>query len=159
MRAKLQIFRSEERYRFFPSQNIYFYDLEWSPQKRHNHRIMSQNDCIMSVLTTCNLLCMRDIALVVGAVLITFFWQKHIWYWFNRKKMSFHLFGASLKVFDYFWWCFVNLKSCGTRTPKTYYYERELDKKQTSGSLCELYGWVSRPRRKQLFTNFEPQNG
>ena len=34
---------------------------------------MSQNDCIMSVLTTCNLLCMRDIALVVGAVLMTFF--------------------------------------------------------------------------------------
>ena len=135
---KMQIFRSEKRYRFFPSQNIYFYDLEWSPQKRHNHRIMSQNDCIMSVLTMCNLLCMRDIALVVGAVLMTFF--------------------ASLKVSDYFWWCFVNLKSCGTRTPKTYYYERELDKKQTSGSLCELYGWVSRPRRKQLFTNFELQN-
>ena len=72
---KMQIFRFEKRYRFFPSQNIYFYDLEWSPQKRHNHRIMSQNDCIMSVLTMCNLLCMREIALVVGAVLITFFWQ------------------------------------------------------------------------------------
>ena len=73
---KMQIFQFEKRYRFFPSQNIYFYDLEWSPQKRQNHCIMSQNDCIMSVLTTCNLLCMRDIALVVGAVLITFFLAK-----------------------------------------------------------------------------------
>ena len=34
---------------------------------------MSQNDCIMSELTMCNLLCMREIALVIGAVLITFF--------------------------------------------------------------------------------------
>ena len=100
---KMQIFWSEKRYRFFPSQNIYFYDLEWSPQKRHNHRIMSQNDCIMSVLTTCNLLCMRDIALVVGAVLITFFWQKHIWYWFNGKKWVFTYSGRPsrfLTIFD-----------------------------------------------------------